>query len=97
MFQQVAQHSWLRLAVVSYAVATVLLMSHLRLVSRPPPLLSTDEVAHRLSVSRKTVYRLIHAGSLPAVKTSDTGRAHLKVDEQDLEAWIAEHRGLGRG
>lgn len=80
---------------MSYVGATVQLMSPL--VTSPAPLLSTDEVAHRLSCSRKHVYRLIHGGSLPAVKTSDTGRAHLKVIEADLETWIREHRGAGRG
>lgn len=54
--------------------------------------MNTDEVAHRLNSSRKHVYRLIHGGSLPAVKTSDTGRAHLKVLESDLEQWIRDHR-----
>lgn len=54
--------------------------------------MNTDEVAHRLNCSRKHVYRLIHGGSLPAVKTSDTGRAHLKVLESDLEQWIRDHR-----
>jgi excisionase family DNA binding protein len=67
------------------------------LVSSPSPLMTTDEVAQRLHCSRKHVYRLIHGGSLPAIKTSDSGRAHLQVDERDLEQWIREHRGVGRG
>jgi excisionase family DNA binding protein len=72
-------------------------MSMSPLVTSPSPLMTTDEVAQRLNCSRKLVYRLIHAGSLPAVKTSDAGRAQLKVDERDLEQWIREHRGVGRG
>jgi excisionase family DNA binding protein len=54
----------------------------------PPRLLTTDEVAERLQVNRKTVYRLIWAGQLPAVKLASRGRGALRVREDELEAWL---------
>lgn len=62
------------------------------LVSSPSPLMTTDEVAQRLNVNRKTVYRLLYAGEIPYVKLASRGRGALRVDELELERWIREHR-----
>lgn len=48
------------------------------------PLLSIRDVAARLSVSEKTVRRLIASGELPALKVG--GR--LRVDDGELRAWL---------
>jgi excisionase family DNA binding protein len=48
------------------------------------PLLSPAEVAERLGVSRKSVYRLVRSGELPAVKI---GHA-VRVDPDELEQYI---------
>ena len=51
------------------------------------------EVAQRLGVTKKTAYKLTWTDGLPAVRVGGQWR----VDEQDLEAWLREHRGAGRG
>lgn len=50
----------------------------------PDRLLSVIEVAERLSRSRVTIYRMIHAGELPAVQF----RGGIRVRESDLEEYI---------
>jgi excisionase family DNA binding protein len=62
------------------------------LARSPSPLLTTDEVAHRLNLTRKTVYRLLYAGEIPYVKLASRGRGALRVDERELEAFIRAHR-----
>lgn len=59
-------------------------------------LLSTSEAAAVLGVSRDTVVRLVHAGSLPVVDVSATGnkRRRIRVDEADLADWIARHKTI---
>lgn len=48
-------------------------------------LLTVAEVAAGLRVSRMTVYRLIHAGTLPALRVGKTYR----IRRRDLEAFLA--------
>ena len=49
-----------------------------------PSLLTLDEVAERLNVSRRTVERLVHGGDLAATKI---GRA-VRVHPQAVEGYI---------
>jgi excisionase family DNA binding protein len=49
-----------------------------------PRFLTAGEVAERMRVSKMTVYRLIRAGKLPAVRI---GRA-FRVREDDVEAYL---------
>ena len=51
-------------------------------------LLSVREVAERLAVSRKTVYRLLERGDLPSVKIGWTVRVH----PDDLAEFIKTNR-----
>ena len=51
-----------------------------------PPLLSVDDVAHLLNVSRRAVYRLVEGGGLPHHRL--VGRNLLRFRESDLESWI---------
>jgi excisionase family DNA binding protein len=53
-------------------------------------LLTVRDVAALCAVSRMTVYRLIRAGRLPAVRLTPTGQ--LRFRRRDVEALIA--RGL---
>jgi excisionase family DNA binding protein len=50
--------------------------------------LTVAEVAERMRVSRMTVYRLVHAGTLPAVRF---GRS-LRVQRRAVEELIASAR-----
>jgi excisionase family DNA binding protein len=52
---------------------------------KPDSCLSIKEVAQRLSLSAKTVRRLIHTGTLPAVKI----RSRVLVRESDLAAYLS--------
>ena len=56
-------------------------------------LLSTSEAGHVLGVSRDTVVRLIRSGALPWVDVSATGeqRQRIRIPEQALDEWIADH------
>jgi excisionase family DNA binding protein len=48
------------------------------------PLLSVRAVASKLSVSEKTVRRLIESGRLPAVRVG----ARVRIDQAELEAFV---------
>ena len=50
--------------------------------------MTVHEVAERLRVSPPTVYRRIAAGELPAVRLGAGPRAPLRVDDQELRAWL---------
>jgi excisionase family DNA binding protein len=50
-------------------------------------LLTVDQVAERLAVSRALVYRLISDGTLPAVQLNGRGST-LRVAAHELEAWL---------
>ena len=48
-------------------------------------ILTPDEVAAYLKISKKTVYKLVRSGVLPAFKAGK----HWRVPRADLGAWIA--------
>ena len=56
-------------------------------VHKPARLLTVNEVAQRLRVSRATVYRMIRTGKVPALQLGTMG-ASLRVDEAELEQWL---------
>jgi excisionase family DNA binding protein len=56
------------------------------LAERRARMLSTRQVAERLSVSRSFVLRMIASGALPV--DHRTGKSRIKVDEKDLAAFI---------
>ena len=54
-----------------------------------PTLLTIPGVAKRLRCSRDSVYRSIHRGELPAVRLGrPDGHGPLRVDAEELEAWL---------
>ena len=54
--------------------------------------LTLEEVAGYLRLSRKTAYRMARAGDLPAFKAGN----HWRVRHLELEGWISRKTGLGR-
>lgn len=57
-------------------------------------LLTVDQVAARLQVSKWSVYRRVQEG-LPAVKLGTGPRAPIRIDERELEQWLyAENYGF---
>ena len=53
--------------------------------------LTTDEVIDYLQVNLRTVYRLIKAGKLPAVRVGRQWRFR----KRDIDAWLDSQRGRG--
>lgn len=60
--------------------------------NQAPRFLTVAEVAELLRVSKMTVYRMVHAGDLPAVRVKRSFRIPLKAVEQlsesSLENWL---------
>lgn len=52
------------------------------------PLLKIDDVADRLRITRRTVYRMIAAGDLPTVGP----KGEQRVKQADFDRYIAKHR-----
>lgn len=50
-------------------------------------LLTLDEVAERLRVTRRAVERKVRAGELPALQLGGP-RTAIRVDERELEEWL---------
>jgi excisionase family DNA binding protein len=50
-------------------------------------LLTVEETAKRLNVSRATAYRMVYDGRLPTLQLGGRGSA-LRVDEVELERWL---------
>jgi excisionase family DNA binding protein len=57
-----------------------------------PKSLDVGAVAERLNVSRPTVYRLISAGVIPALRIGES-RGALRVDEAELLEWLYRDSG----
>ena len=55
------------------------------------PLMTTDELLEYLHLNLKTVYRLIRAGKLPAVRVGRQWRFR----RQDVDAWLAAESARG--
>jgi excisionase family DNA binding protein len=55
-------------------------------------LLTIEQVAHRLQVSRSTVRRRIGAGEIPAVQLGGK-RAAIRIPEDELDRWLYHDEG----
>src|ERR1019366_806916 len=55
--------------------------------------LTTEEVLEYLQVNLRTVYRLIKAGKIPAVRVGRQWR----VPKRDIDAWLDSQRPRGGG
>jgi excisionase family DNA binding protein len=58
--------------------------------------LTPQEVAEVVGTSRKTIYRRIADGSLPAVRLGDGLRAPVRIGADDLDAYLARGRSFDR-
>lgn len=54
--------------------------------------LTTDEVLNYLKVTSRTIYRLIKAGELPAIRVGRQWR----IRRSDLNAWLEARRASSR-
>jgi excisionase family DNA binding protein len=55
-------------------------------------LLTTDEVAERLGVTRRTVQNWIKAGELACYQFGEGKGTTYRIDPKDLEAFLKRHR-----
>ena len=62
----------------------------------PPAYLTTKEVALELRQHPETIRRKIREGVIPAVRTGD-GRSAIRIDRQELEAWLFSEPPTARG
>jgi len=58
----------------------------------PARLLRVSDVASRLSISKRSVWGMISAGQLPAIRF---GRRATRIDSRDLETLVEELRARG--
>jgi excisionase family DNA binding protein len=58
-------------------------------------LLTTDEVAERLGVTRRTVQNWIKAGELACYQFGEGKGTTYRIDPKDLEAFLKKHRRGG--
>jgi excisionase family DNA binding protein len=61
-----------------------------------PTWLTVKETARRLDLHEITVRRKIKAGEIPALQLGGAGCA-VRVMEDDLRSWLAEHRNTAQG
>ena len=54
------------------------------------PLLSPREVAELANVSRRTIYREVQRGALPAKHAGH----QLRIDQDDLARWLGSDKGM---
>lgn len=59
----------------------------------PSGALTVRQVAERLNVNERTVYRMAQAGEIPAFKVAGTWR----VLGADLDAWIEKQKAIATG
>ena len=58
------------------------------MLREPDHLLTVAETAERLRQSQETVRRKIREGVIPAIRLGAGPRAPLRVDDQELRAWL---------
>lgn len=51
-----------------------------------------DEVAEKLKVSTRTVYRWVESGDLPIIKLTPGERGNVRISEQDLREFVDARR-----
>ncbi len=73
----------------SAAVASVFTMSTNK---QQRALLTVPQAAERLAQGVSTIRRKISAGELPAIRLGTGPQAPVRIDPEDLDAWLAERR-----
>ena len=56
--------------------------------AHPPRLLTMNETAARLHVSRRTIKRMLDDGRLEAFRLGDGPKSHVRVDADALDEWL---------
>jgi excisionase family DNA binding protein len=77
-----------------YAAVCFVAQAETRSAAVPGPLLTLDDVAHRLQLHRDTVRDLVTRGALPVTRVG-TGRGRLRVTPEALAEYIAAGEARG--
>ena len=56
-------------------------------------LLTVDEAAAKLRVSRWSISRRVASGEIPALRVGSGPRAPIRIDEHELQAWLYREDG----
>lgn len=57
-------------------------------MERADKLLTVDEAAKMLAISKPTLWRMIRAGELPVVKIA---KRNTRIKQSDIEAYVSRH------
>ncbi|MFY9263378.1 MAG: helix-turn-helix domain-containing protein [Actinomycetaceae bacterium] len=68
-----------------------------RIPSSAPQFYTVAEVAEMTRVSRMTVYRMVHAGDLPAVRVGNSYRVPKSAIDQLLSGGVSDDRREASG
>ncbi|KXG42856.1 MerR family transcriptional regulator [Tepidibacillus decaturensis] len=56
-----------------------------------PPVITVKEAKEILKVGTTTMYEITKHPTFPAIRTSDSPKAHIKIPTQKFLDWIQEH------
>ncbi|WP_339063606.1 helix-turn-helix domain-containing protein [Tepidibacillus marianensis] len=56
-----------------------------------PPVITVKEAREILKVGQTTMYEITKHPTFPAIRTSDSPKAHIKIPTQQFLNWIQEH------
>lgn len=56
-------------------------------------LLTVPQVAERLQLSASAIYQKVERGEIPAVKLGPGPKAPVRIDADELDAWLRSPRG----
>jgi excisionase family DNA binding protein len=59
--------------------------------TRESQLLTVGEVSELFGMSKKSIYRRIERGEIPAIKLGDGPQAPLRIDRNALADWLSRH------
>jgi excisionase family DNA binding protein len=62
------------------------------LLSLSKSILNIEELCAFTGLSKSTIYKFTHAGTIPHYKQAK----HLWFDKAEIESWLKEHRGFNR-
>lgn len=63
-------------------------------VKNYPPVITVKEAKEILKIGTTKMYELTHHPNFPAIRTSDSSKAHIKIPTEPFLKWINENPDL---